>query len=1305
MARVFISYGHDASAPFAQRLKHDLDVCGHDTWFDLDRLKPGGDWERYIAEGLDWLAERPGAGWLVLLMTPHSVRRADKHGAPAGYCLNELARAIERNVPIVPVMLIDCEPPLSICRLQWLDMRRCSGGDEYAGPYPAALAQLNGVLEGSLALDVDGAQARLVQRLKPLALPAMAAGASARFIGRDWLFQAIDDWLAKPDGPRVFWITGAPGVGKTALATQLCAQLRAIAGQHFCTSGDDRRTDARRCAMSLAYQLCTQLPELRDRLVRSDLDRLLEWSPRTVISTLLCEPLGDGFPDPLRPVVLLIDGLDEASSGQRNEMAEMLAAAFEELPRWLRFILTSRPGAAVSFPLQGLEPCELDPASDSNRSDVRQYIRREMSPFSASGKIADTTIAVLEAASQGLFLYLHHVREDLAAKRLSLERPQEFPRGLRGVYSRFFQRQFPDTQRYGERVRPVLEVVLAAAEPLDAPLLKSLFCWTDYDESALHDELKPLFEIREGRVDVFHATVREWLVDRAGAGPFLVSPVAGHRRLAEFGWTRYTRQQALPPYLLKYLTRHLREAGRQAELETALADWSFAITRCAAGLATIVVGDFDALPRSAAPALDTALRAFIETSRHAAPFLGSGSEDTLSRLELSAMQLGLSEVRRRLSERAGTRAWWPLWTRARRVSPHRIVARNGSYGLCVVQSRGHTALLAWDRGFSGRSRLWDLQTGQTLGPAMGGHGVRIHGDTAGGLNSMAASGCPQDHRLASGGADQRVRTWDVRTGREIGCSVELGDEVSQLAWTMLEERPVVVALAGAAVHLLDAADLAPLAAPYSPATELRSACFAVFDDRVLLVTLDEARRVSAFDVVTQRPFGMAIASSGDLELACATLDGRLVVATAGPDHKIRVHSMTDAAEPWPVIDVGEETVLSLFVGEIAHRPVLMAGTYGQRVHLWDLTTGKPLTAPMEGHTSSVTSVLLACIEGVAVPISGSIDGTVRRWQLGHGASDDAEPALADVSTVCLGSIGSRTVAVFGRPGEVVQIDAGDGQTSAAPLRWPGSISPIAVAVVPVDGGRVLAAYWGGGLVQWWAAPTEPAEVICQFPFNNNALVCTQVAGRWLLAGAGTDAGAGFVSIYELATRRLRLPREPMVHSAVSSLCAASVDGVDVLFSIGGGWIRRWRLPSGDMLGETAAPGVFFAKHPLVCQIAGKMRLLCAERRFIHVFDASSGALAMDPVPAHRADVTALACYRSAHTEAIVSAGSDGTLKVWDPRTFRCWLQLELDDWIRGLAIEGDDLVVAAARGPIALRLQPECMRQACRKGRPASSVD
>jgi hypothetical protein len=55
--RIFLSYGHDRYADFAELLKRRLQDRGHKVWFDVDRMKAGVDWELYIDQGLAWAAE------------------------------------------------------------------------------------------------------------------------------------------------------------------------------------------------------------------------------------------------------------------------------------------------------------------------------------------------------------------------------------------------------------------------------------------------------------------------------------------------------------------------------------------------------------------------------------------------------------------------------------------------------------------------------------------------------------------------------------------------------------------------------------------------------------------------------------------------------------------------------------------------------------------------------------------------------------------------------------------------------------------------------------------------------------------------------------------------------------------------------------------------------------------------------------------------------------------------------------------------------------------------------------------------
>src|ERR1039457_2864601 len=215
--RLFLSYGHDAHTPLAQRLKSDLESHNHEVWIDQSQLTPGADWERQIDDALNQISAAHGK--FILLLTPHSVRRPD------GYCLNELARACARQLPIIPLMVSSVEPPLSICRIQYLDFRDCVPADQHEPRYAAQFHKLLDAIEHD-RLDFEGVQARLQRFLPPIEYDE-ASRHPPRFTGRDWVMREVVAWLASPR--RVLWITGEAGIGKSALAAWLGARRPGIA--------------------------------------------------------------------------------------------------------------------------------------------------------------------------------------------------------------------------------------------------------------------------------------------------------------------------------------------------------------------------------------------------------------------------------------------------------------------------------------------------------------------------------------------------------------------------------------------------------------------------------------------------------------------------------------------------------------------------------------------------------------------------------------------------------------------------------------------------------------------------------------------------------------------------------------------------------------------------------------------------------------------------------------------------------------------------------------------------------------------
>ena len=603
--RIFLSYGHDSNEELVRRIYADLKKRGHDVWFDKTEIKFGDEWRRAITDGI------LQSNRVLTFLSKHSTRNP-------GVCLDEIAIAIGAKGGNIQTILVESErevkPPPSISHIQWLDMHdwkeRLAAGETAWEPwYQAKLAEIVAVVESDESRRFAGEIKTLEELLKPTASDFVADARirqllEKKLVGRAWLFDAVEKWRlgisstsgSAPDEPvtchlplvtsqsRLFWLMGAPGIGKSAFAAHLAHEYGrgTVIAVQFCDWKKPDHRDACRIIRTLAFQIATRLPDYRKLLltlpIMTELDRK---NSAELFDGLLTNPLKLSITGERERYLIVIDALDEAGSASaqgadgRNELVEVLARYAGQLPDWIGLVVTSRPEFDVTTPFQALKPFPFETKSAANSDDIRAYLRRELAAQLQNRPDADRLVEQILEKSEGVFLYVESFCEDIRKNHLSLDRPNEFPQGLAGKFYMDFQRYFPDLDKFRKNVRPALRVILAAHEPLPVEILQRLFNWQDEELRDFNRPLASLFRVAkesgQERIKPYHKSLADWLTNEAKAGPYFVSESEGHRMLAILGWSDYEHGN-LAGYLLSHLPAHLHQAKQFDRVYLSLRD-------------------------------------------------------------------------------------------------------------------------------------------------------------------------------------------------------------------------------------------------------------------------------------------------------------------------------------------------------------------------------------------------------------------------------------------------------------------------------------------------------------------------------------------------------------------------------------------------------------------------------------------------------------------------------------------------------------------------------------------------------------
>lgn|GEM_PF-5988542 len=399
------------------------------------------------------------------------------------------------------------------------------------------------------------------------------------FVGRKWLADRLTSWIEDLHGPSVACLTGKPGVGKTALCAWLSQTFAGNPIRFFCKFGHFEKGKASCCIQSIVFQLSERIPEYRKILELKDAESLLvDANAASLFDVLLLQPIAAaGLPESRDPITVILDGLDELSPTDALEIANTLASSLHSIPRWLRFLVTSRPDKRLLATLQGAYVLSLDADSSENRADLITFAQAAIRPklSQVPQEEASQIIRALCLQSEGLFLYLQWIRIEIENGRLDPTDPNALPVGLNGALRIIVTRQIKDIALYTRKIRPILEIVVASFQPLNTLELMAFCELSRYDIEELLSVLGPLFSMKNERLLPFHTVLLEWLTDSEQAQEYYVDPQIGNSRLTEICWDDCQVVERASNYAIAYAAEHLTRSEDWERLGRLLGDLTY----------------------------------------------------------------------------------------------------------------------------------------------------------------------------------------------------------------------------------------------------------------------------------------------------------------------------------------------------------------------------------------------------------------------------------------------------------------------------------------------------------------------------------------------------------------------------------------------------------------------------------------------------------------------------------------------------------------------------------------------------------
>ncbi|KIK36843.1 hypothetical protein CY34DRAFT_810907, partial [Suillus luteus UH-Slu-Lm8-n1] len=1012
---------------------------------------------------------------------------------------------------------------------------------------------------------------------------------------------------------------------------------------------------------TIARDLADRDPEMRRALaeavkdansLKTTADIVQQWDK------LLMKPLGKPSGSIVRPVVIVIDALDESGGAEtRLRILQILAGKLgvrriTELPANFRIIITSRPLRDIEDELSGTEHIQRmsmdDISSDTAERDIRTYVSKKLEGVSNFG---DREFRTLAEKADGLFewarLACRYIKEpilgssSIACFNAVVSRdPKERSMLLYEMYNLILTQIMPEptstTFQHPQKLRSaalasfhsVMGQILGTAEPIPLDSLNAMrrHFPDRHDRYEVEVVVKRLGPLLSGTTDSstpirpLHASFRDFLTDRECSKEFFVdvSKVQRDLAFASLGVMQHELSFNICDLKSSYLP-NCEDPGLRERVDKCISPHlSYA---CRFWPIHVQATNFD-------PELANGIKSLFD---HQQLFFWLEVLGLINALSGAVPALPL--VAKWLKGHTG---YDDASSAAMDVQRFTQI-----FGGMILYSTPHlyVSALPFSPVNSALSKTFSARFPNCLRVASGRDinwtavQTVISGHTNG-VNSVAFS--PDGTRIATGSADCTVRLWDAATGQPVGEPL-LGHTslVTSISFSPDGTR-IVSGSVDETVRLWDVATRQPIGEPLLGHTDsVNSVAFSPSGSRI--VTGSEDQTVQLWNAATRQPVGEPLRGhTGGVNSVSFSPDETRIVS-GSDDGIVRLWEVATGQPAGEPLKGHDFSVTSVSFSPDGTR--IASGSFDETVRLWDAATRKPIGEPLEGHTDLVRSLSFSP-DGSRI-VTGSDDETVRLWDAATG-QPVGEPLLGhtgDVYSVSFSPDGTRIVS--GSSDHTVRVwDAATGQPVGESLRGLTN-SIISVSLSP-DGTRfatgsldgtvqLLDAVTGRPVGGPLLGHTDQVYSISFSPDGTRIATCSadETVRLW-------DSGTG------------QLVGEPFCgHTDEVTSVSFSPDGTRLVSGSDDETVRLWDVGTGQPVGEPLR-GHTDSVRSVSFSPNGTRIATGSKDKTIQLWDAATGQPVGEPLVGHTFWVNSVSF--SPDGTRVVSGSCDKTVRLWDVGT-------------------------------------------------------